>query len=417
MKEFIETIRTKNFTFLWGSQVISQFIFNTLSFLIITRIFELTGSTIAVSFVWVSYALPALLFGPLGAVTADIADKRKVMTVSILLQAAVVFVFAYFYAHYVFLSYAVVFIYSMINQFYMPSEAAALPQIVARNRLPQANSLFFITVQVGLVAGFTLAGVFYNSVGIGPTLLASSFLLLAAAINLKMLPLLRSGKKIPKGFEKGVVEFFSDIVIGYKFIKNTKAILFPFILLIGLQAALSVVVVNLPVITSDILKTKASFSGLLIIAPAAVGALIGTALISKLLTKRVRKRRLIEYGLFVLALCLLILSTIVPVVYFWIGRPLAILVFLFAGASYVFGLIPSLTYLQEVTPEDLMGRVFGNIWFITTVVTVIPVLFSATITEIFGVRLLLFILGVVGVAVVLLSRTIIRKVSNYAKRL
>ena len=146
MKEFIETIRTKNFTFLWGSQVISQFIFNTLSFLIITRIFELTGSTIAVSFVWVSYALPALLFGPLGAVTADIADKRKVMTVSILLQAAVVFVFAYFYAHYVFLSYAVVFIYSMINQFYMPSEAAALPQIMARNRLPQANSLFFITV-------------------------------------------------------------------------------------------------------------------------------------------------------------------------------------------------------------------------------------------------------------------------------
>ena len=126
---------------------------------------------------------------------------------------------------------------------------------------------------------------------------------------------------------------------------------------------------------------------------------------------------MIEYGLFVLALCLLILSTIVPVVYFWIGRPLAILVFLFAGASYVFGLIPSLTYLQEVTPEDLMGRVFGNIWFITTVVTVIPVLFSATITEIFGVRLLLFILGVVGVAVVLLSRTIIRKVSNYAKRL
>ena len=415
MIEFIETIKARNFTFLWMSQIISQLVINTLSFLILTRIFEVTGSTIAVSFVWVAYALPAIVFGPVGAVTADVADKRKVMITSILLQSLIVFLFSLFYSKYLFLSYAVVFTYSLFNQFYMPSEAASLPHVVNKAHLPQANSLFFMTVQSGLVSGFVSAGLLYDAVGFGPTVLVAGVILLFAALSVKMLPSLKSQERLPKDFEKGVSKFFGGMVEGYKFIKNNTFILFPFLLLTGLQVALSVVVVSLPVITSEIIKTKVSLSGLVVVAPAAAGALVGTFLVSKLLSKAVRKRKIIEVAIFVFSGCFLALSAIVPSVDFWLGRSLSLICFFAAGAAYVASLIPSLTDLQEVTPADLMGRVFGNIWFVTTVMTVVPVLFSATITEIFGIELMLFALGLLGLLVGLAAKFELHGIFSYRK--
>ncbi|OGM22579.1 hypothetical protein A2961_03890 [Candidatus Woesebacteria bacterium RIFCSPLOWO2_01_FULL_39_21] len=399
MREFVSTIKSRHFTYLWFSQIISQLIINTLSFLIITRIFELTNSTIAVSFVWVAYAMPAIVFGPIGAVTADIVDKRKIMILSLAFQSLVIFSFSFFYYKYLFLSYAVVFTYSLFNQFYMPSEAATLPHIVHKKRLPQANSLFFITVQSGLVSGFVLAGFLYNFVGFKVTTIAASVVLATAALSVSLLPTLKSHEKLPRDFEKGVGKFFSDMLEGYSFIKNNTKILFPFLILIGLQVTLSIVVVSLPAIVSQVVKTEVSLAGLIVVVPGAVGALSSTFIVARLMERRVRKRKLIWYSLLILSICLLIISTIVPNVYFWLGRLIAILCFFLAGGAYVVGIIPSLTFLQEVTPQDLMGRVFGNIWFVTTVATLLPVLFSATITEIFGIKLLLFILGIGGILV------------------
>lgn len=404
MKEFIQTAKNKNFVHLWVSQILSQLVINTLSFLILTRIFEITGSTIAVSFVWVAYALPAIIFGPIGAVSADVVDKRKLLLVCNILQALTVLLFASFYKRYIFLSYAVVFIYSFFNQFYVPAEAATLPHIVKKSRLPQANSLFFITVQSGLAAGFVSAGLLYDAIGFGTTLTLAAGLLLVAAFSVSQLPTMRPKNALPKVVEKGISKFFQELVEGYGFIKDNRTILFPFLLLIGLQAALSVVVVSLPVVTTEIIKTRASLSGLVVVAPAAAGALAATLLVSRLLGEKVRKRKIIELSVLALSACLIIISSVVPNVYFWLGRSLAVISFFVAGMAYVGGLVPSLTYLQEVTPDDLMGRVFGNIWFITTVATVLPVLFSATITEIFGVKLMLLLLGLGGIAVAFASR-------------
>ena len=69
-----------------------------------------------------------------------------------------------------------------------------------------------------------------------------------------------------------------------------------------------------------------------------------------------------------------------------------------SGFSFVGILISAQTFLQEVTPGGMRGRVFGNFWFLTTIATIIPVLFSATLTEILGIRTLMFVL-VVGLLI------------------
>jgi MFS family permease len=78
--------------------------------------------------------------------------------------------------------------------------------------------------------------------------------------------------------------------------------------------------------------------------------------------------------------------------------------FLIVGFTVVGVLVPSMTYLQEETPEKLLGRVFGNFWFLTTVVTVLPVLFSATITDLLGIRWLLIILSFITILIMAIFR-------------
>src|SRR5690554_2975565 len=113
---------------------------------------------------------------------------------------------------------------------------------------------------------------------------------------------------------------------------------------------------------------------------------------------------MVESAVIILCISLLTLVFVTPLLPFWIGRTLAVVCFFLAGSGYVGGLIPSMTYLQEVTPKDMTGRVFGNIWFITTVATVIPVLFSATITEIFGIRPMIFMVSCLGISGIFLAR-------------
>jgi hypothetical protein len=60
--------------------------------------------------------------------------------------------------------------------------------------------------------------------------------------------------------------------------------------------------------------------------------------------------------------------------------------------------------LQESTPKGLMGRVFGNFWFLVTVASVLPVIFSGSIIEILGIRILLLIFSLICISAYFLSR-------------
>ncbi len=138
MTKNLSILKNKKFVSLWVSQLLSQLTLNMLSFLILVRLFDQTGSTIATSMLWVSYIIPAILVGPFAAALVDWTDKRKTLIVSNLLQALVVLVYGLTYSpKSIFLSYALVFTYSFLNQFYVPAEAAALPTLVEKEELPE----------------------------------------------------------------------------------------------------------------------------------------------------------------------------------------------------------------------------------------------------------------------------------------
>jgi len=399
MKELSSLLKSRNFVRLWISQIISQVVVNFLSFLLLVYLFEITGSTVATSFIWVAYALPAVLFGPIAAVSADVVDKRRLLTVALLIQSLVVAVLAMLHNRFIYLAYGIVFAYSLANQFYIPAEAASLPLFVKKQNLPFANSLFFLTVQSAFVLGFLFAGTSFEYLGMSVSLVLASGLLLVAYSSVSLLPRIVPSEKIPKDISKGIVRFFSELIEGYQFIRNNKRVFLPFILLIGLQISLSVVVVSMPALAQDLIKIRPRLAGFVIAVPAFIGALSSTILVSRAISRGVPRKRIVEISLFILNTSLLVVGSIVPNVSFWIGRTLSVICFFTAGISYVGCLIPTLTHLQIATPSSKLGRVFGNIWFITTAFTVVPLLFSAAITEVFGVGLMMSLLGLAGMLV------------------
>ncbi|OGM76274.1 hypothetical protein A2188_01525 [Candidatus Woesebacteria bacterium RIFOXYA1_FULL_43_9] len=61
------------------------------------------------------------------------------------------------------------------------------------------------------------------------------------------------------------------------------------------------------------------------------------------------------------------------------------------GFSFIGIMVPTQTFLQEHTPKEYFGRVFGNMWFIVTILTVVPLLTMGMIAELFSMRSVLLV--------------------------
>lgn len=394
MNDFKPLLKNTKFLYLWSSQILSQVTINIMNFLLLIRLFEETGSSIATSLLWVAYALPAIIIGPFSAASVDMVDRRKLLMLTNLLQSLTIFLYAFSHRQSLFLLYGIAMIYSFLNQFYVPAEQASLPSLVKNENLPHANGLFFLTQQAAIVFGFGIAGFLNQYLGFGRSLYLAAFFLLLAFVSVSFLDKMKVEDKVPDSLEKAIASFFQRIYQGYEFIKGNRSILTALILLLSLQVSLAVIVVNLPVVASQMLRVSIEVSGLLLVAPAGIGALFGALSIPKFLKKGVRKKRVIEFSFMLLTLSLFIFVFIVPEIYdYWARLVLGSLTILLAGSSFVGIFIPVQTHLQENTPGGLRGRVFGNFWFLATIATIFPVILSGTVAELFGIRTLFTILA------------------------
>jgi hypothetical protein len=240
--------------------------------------------------------------------------------------------------------------------------------------------------------------------GFSGALILCSVFLFIAFVSVSFLPEIAPRKKIPESLDKLLLTFFRTIYDGYKFIRENKTVLFPVLLLLGIQVSLAMVVVTIPLIATQILKVSVNYVGLLVIVPAGVGAMIGSILISKNLKKTWRKKYVIESSAAILAVGLALIVFLIPYLNVVLRVILEPLFMILMGAGFVGMTIPTITFLQESTPTWLRGRVFGNFWFLSTIATIFPVLLSGVLTEFFGVKALLIFIMICAVLVFYFSK-------------
>lgn len=386
----------KNFFYLWISQALSVITANIMNFLLITKIYEKTSSSVAVSFLWIFYFLPTFFLGPFSGFFVDIINRRKILIFTNIIQSIIV-LFYFFIGERIYPIYAIVFLYSLADEFYIPAESSSIPWLVKKKDLPFANSLFLITSQSALILGFGAGGLLIRLSGKNFPIFLSSFFLLLAALAVYRLP---QKEQVHKSWSKSLLSFFREIKIGYSFITKTRIILFPILLLILFQLFVTIMGVNIPVFAKDVLNIRLHDSGPLLIVPLGIGALASAYFMTKY-NQKIRKRNLMKSGFVITSLVLLFFSTFLPV----FGKyklPLAIPLMFLLGIGGLFINVPNVILVQENTLPNLRGRVFGALGFFTHIVILPFILFTSTIVDLVGVRLFLFISGLLILSLLIL---------------
>ena len=384
-------LKNHNFVKLWTSQICTVLGINIVNYILLLHLYKNTNSTLAASFLWIAFSIPVLLVGPFASTIVDLVNRKKLLTLTTLLQCLTILLFLLPGQRF-FLIYAIMLLYSLFSQFYGPAEAATLPIIVAKEDLPEATGMFLFTGQVGRLLGFGVAGFLAKFIGFNPTLIACSMLLGLAFLSVLSLPIIHIRKKVD--VEQDLSHFFAKVAEGYRYIKNNRYVLQPLLLSSGSEITMLIIAITIPAIAKEIIQIPPEDAALYIIIPAMFGAMTGIFSFARLLRRGIRKIALIQKGLIGLVLAFFVIGLLLERLPLTARLILLPIISFVAGMSFTGIQVPSQTYLQETTPKDMLGRLWGNLWFMMTIITVIPMFLSATLTEFLGVHTLFTILGI-----------------------
>ncbi|TSC87317.1 MAG: Major facilitator superfamily MFS1 [Microgenomates group bacterium Gr01-1014_16] len=385
---FKSLLKNPNFVRLWTSQLLSQLTVNLVNFLMLTRIFAATGSTIAVALIWISWSLPALIFGPFSGALVDSFSRRLMMIVTNLLQSAVIASYFLIKDHF-FALYLIVFAYSLFDQLYIPSQQASLPALVDKKLLSAANGIFLLTQQGSFLLGMGLGGILLSLLGVDFTIILSSLALFIAAVSVYFLP---HDSPLVSAWDKSLGQFWHEFHQGLNFVKNHRSVLLPLILLVGLQIFISIIAISLPSYTKNSLGLDLKHAGITLLVPGALGALLFTRSLPKQLLQQ-RKKPIVQNG-FLLGSISLISLALLP----FLPRGkliISVLISMGLGVSLTAIMVPTQTLLQEKTPPWFRGRIYSSLGFLMTVATSLPLILAAALTDILGTSAIMIIMSLI----------------------
>lgn len=398
IQTFKQLLKNGNFLKLWTSQMFSQFSINIMNFYILTRIFTVTESSIAVSFMWLAGALPALIFGPFSGAIVDNFSRRRMMFITNLLQALTILTILFVHDR-IFFLYIIVFGYWFFDQLYFPSQQSSTPHLVPHNLLTSANGLFLLTQQASVLVGFGLGGILLTLFGSTGTILIATINLVIAAIAVYYLPADSPRRK--ELAQTDLFRFWKDLLAGYRFLKDHSTVLYPILLFISVQIFISILSTLLPAYVKSTLHLELKHAGTLLIVPGALGALLATYFLPQW-SKNRRKSTIIQLGLACAGLSLIAMAILQ---FFPFRIPLSVVIASLLGGSIAAITIPIQTLIQQRTPPHFQGRIYGQMSFMFILATTLPLVVSATVADILGISGLIGLLGLILLAALLFIRT------------
>ena len=193
-----------------------------------------SGAAFAVSGVWLTSLLPALLFGPLAGAVADKFDRRTNMIIGDVIRAVLYITIpinlSVGFANQLTWVYIVQFLASCASLFWTPAKDASVPNLVPPDKLEQANQLsLFTTYGTAPVAGLVFALLALISAHISPYFstnqvdLALYFNTVTFIVSALTIFMLRELKRRPKS-SISTPSVLKSIWEGWKFLGQTQVV-------------------------------------------------------------------------------------------------------------------------------------------------------------------------------------------------
>ena len=182
-----EKLWTTNFLLLWQGQLVSILGDVVYSIALGFWILQKTGSTALMGALMAASVLPRILASPVAGVVVDRFDRRRLMIwMDVIRGAAVVAVgvAAVFGFLQVWMVFAAGVIIGLCGAFFSPAVSSVIPDITAKTKVVQANSVFSMLGTGGNIVGNSAGGALFQLLGAPLLFLFNGVSYLFSAANL-----------------------------------------------------------------------------------------------------------------------------------------------------------------------------------------------------------------------------------------
>jgi MFS family permease len=400
----------RRFAALWLNQALGQTAQYALLFTLLLVVLDLTGSSIHMTLLVLSFILPSVFLGMPVAVLLDRWRKESVLLVANLVRAMTCLFFLFFHSD-VWIIYGANLVFAAASQFFNPAVVALIPALVPKNRLINANTLYNFTLMSAQFAGivFLTPLVLKSADEEGMFILGAAFFAMAAGLTFFLHPgdQARREARWEGPLFGGIPE---DFRASWRALRGDLASVMAMVQLTLSSALVLLFAVLVPRYMKDTLEVSAD-NAAFVFAPTGVGAILGLRLLPWF-AQGIGKERVVTAGLGGIGLCLLALALVEPLAALleYVGVDpggvggqglLWTLTMFFAfplGLSYALINAPAQTVLHERAPAEMRGRIFTTQVVSANFFSLLPLLLVGGITDLLGISLVLIFIAL-GVSV------------------
>ncbi len=335
----------RNYALLFWGQFISSTGTQMQVVAVAWQVFLLTHSAIVLGLIGLFQAIPRIIFSLIGGMFADAFDRRKLLLVIQIVLAALSAVLALctlFHVINLFIIYAVVLVAASVSAFDFPTRQAIIPNLVSRERIPDAMPLYMAMIQLTGIVGPPMGGFVIAWLGIANTYWIDvvSYVVVIGSLLFMTVPRIPVEKRTPAGF--------GALADGMRFLR-TQSVILAIISLDFFATFFGSPLALLPIFASTILHVNAQGLGILLAADS-LGAVALTPLTGRI-------GRIVRQGLGITLAILIWGLCIVAFGLFPASLWLAALFLAGAGASNMVSMILRFLVIQIVTPDEFRGRI------------------------------------------------------------
>ncbi len=355
-------LRRRPFALLWAGALVSDLGDWMLLIGLPVFVFQLTGSALTTSTVFVAELIPALILGQVGGVLVDRWDRRRILVVASLLQAVLLLpLLAVDSADRLWIVYLVAAAQSALARVCSPATAALIPALVPRDELASANAMNAVGASLARLAGSPLGGLAVQLLGLGGIVVldAATFVVSALFVAAIRVPAAAATSASVADGAPGPARavrphLVADWVDGLRTILRTPRLGPAIAIGAASQVAQGIFVVLFVVFVLDVLRADGAAVGLIRGVQAIGGIAAGIGI--GMLHGRVSNRALVGWGFIVFGAIALLtwnLSAVTDAV------PVYVLLFMIVGVPAVATSVGLQSLIQAITPPSHLGRVFA----------------------------------------------------------
>ncbi|WP_064094161.1 MFS transporter [Rossellomorea aquimaris] len=396
--------KNKHFIRLMTAQAISSLG----DWLSIVAIMTLVGlkweaTSMQMSFIILSLAVPMALFGPVSGAVADRMERKTLMILSDVVRGVLILLLTI--ATNVWMVYGCLFLLGLFASVFIPAKNGKLKEVVPDEHMKEAMAITSMINSSSKVIGPLLSGILVTMLGAYTVFYIDSATFFLSALLILFLP-------------KGVVEvssekekshsFKEEVKVGFQFIKKINFLMFGLFLLGVSLLILQLSDSQIIVLVRQLTNASPDLFGYCV-----AGSGLGMLFTGMYLSKKT------EYNAF-LYMCLGVLGiglgfgAMGVLTYYDLSQ--SILWFptlgLLVGTAFGLVIIPFQSAAQEKTPVHMTGRVFGVINSTTTTATIIGPLAGGGLATLIGVIPSFIVTGSLLVLLFIISVAVRNKIEG-----